>query len=97
MMQEQSVETGPGLERSIGLGRVVFQSVTTMAPGASVVFGLGLIMVYTGIAAPFAMLIGAIGAVIVAFCIGQLATRIRTYIGRVAESADVARLWAERR
>jgi amino acid transporter len=76
MMQEQSVETGPGLERSIGLGRVVFQSVTTMAPGASVVFGLGLIMVYTGIAAPFAMLIGAFGAVIVAFCIGQLATRI---------------------
>ena len=76
MMQEQSVETGPSLERSIGLGRVVFQSVTTMAPGASVVFGLGLIMVYTGIAAPFAMLIGAIGAVIVAFCIGQLATRI---------------------
>ena len=76
MMQEQSVATGPSLERSIGLGRVVFQSVTTMAPGASVVFGLGLIMVYTGIAAPFAMLIGAIGAVIVAFCIGQLATRI---------------------
>lgn len=42
MMQEQSVETGPSLERSIGLGRVLFQSVTTMAPGASVVFGLGL-------------------------------------------------------
>ena len=41
-MQEQSVETGPSLERSIGLGRVLFQSVTTMAPGASVVFGLGL-------------------------------------------------------
>jgi hypothetical protein len=57
MMQEQSVENGPSLERSIGLGRVLFQSVTTMAPGASVVFGLGLIMVYTGIAAPFAMLI----------------------------------------
>lgn len=75
-MQEQSVETGPSLERSIGLGRVLFQSITTMAPGASVVFGLGLIMVYTGIAAPFAMLIGAIGGVIVAFCIGQIATRI---------------------
>jgi amino acid transporter len=75
-MQEQSVETGPTLDRSIGLGRVLFQSITTMAPGASVVFGLGLIMVYTGIAAPFAMLIGAVGGVIVAFCIGQLATRI---------------------
>jgi amino acid transporter len=75
-MQEQSVETGPSLDRSIGLSRVLFQSITTMAPGASVVFGLGLIMVYTGIAAPFAMLIGAIGGVIVAFCIGQIATRI---------------------
>jgi amino acid transporter len=75
-MQEQSVETDPGLDRSIGLGRVLFQSITTMAPGASVVFGLGLIMVYTGIAAPFAMLVGAVGGVIVAFCIGQLATRI---------------------
>ena len=53
-----------------------WQSITTMAPGASVVFGLGLIMVYTGIAAPFSMLIGAIGAVLVAYCIGQLATRI---------------------
>ena len=52
-MQEQSVETGASLDRSIGLGRVLFQSITTMAPGASVVFGLGLIMVYTGIAAPF--------------------------------------------
>ena len=32
----------------------LFQSVTAMAPGASVVFGFGLIMVYTGIVAPFA-------------------------------------------
>jgi amino acid transporter len=75
-MQDQPVAAGPTLERSIGLGRVVWQSITTMAPGASVVFGLGLIMVYTGIAAPFSMVLGAVGAVLVAYCIGQLATRI---------------------
>jgi amino acid transporter len=66
----------PGLDRSIGLGRVAFQSITTMAPGASVVFGLGLIMVYSGVAAPFSMLLGAVVGVLVAICIGQLATRI---------------------
>ena len=67
---------GPRLERSIGLGRVMFQSIATMAPGASVVFGLGLIISYTGGAAPSAMLLGAAAALCVAFTIGQLATRI---------------------
>lgn len=67
---------GPQLERSIGLGRVMFQSIATMAPGASVVFGLGLIISYTGGAAPSAMLLGAAAALCVAFTIGQLATRI---------------------
>jgi amino acid transporter len=75
-MQGPSADAGPSLDRSIGLGRVLFQSITTMAPGASVVFGLGLIMVYAGIAAPFSMLIGTVGAVLVALCISQLATRI---------------------
>jgi amino acid transporter len=75
-MQDPSAEARPSLDRSIGLGRLLLQSITTMAPGASVVFGLGLIMVYTGIAAPFSMLIGTVGAVLVALCIGQLATRI---------------------
>jgi len=67
---------GPQLERSIGLGRVMFQSIATMAPGASVVFGLGLIISYTGGAAPSAMLLGAAAALCVAFTIGQLATKI---------------------
>jgi amino acid transporter len=66
----------PQLERSIGLGRVMFQSIATMAPGASVVFGLGLIISYSGGAAPAAMLLGAAAALCVAFTIGQLATRI---------------------
>lgn len=67
---------GPQLERSIGLGRVMFQSIATMAPGASVVFGLGLIISYSGGAAPAAMLLGAAAALAVAFTIGQLATKI---------------------
>src|SRR5579862_8503457 len=75
-MQEQSVETGPSLERSIGLGRVMFQSITTMAPAASVVFGLGLVMLYIGKAAPFAMFLGAVAAVCIAVVIGQFARKI---------------------
>jgi amino acid transporter len=66
----------PSLDRSIGLGRVLFQSITTMAPGASVMFGLGLVMVYIGKAAPLAMLVGAAAAVCIAITIGQFARKI---------------------
>src|SRR2546430_499422 len=72
-----SAATGSAsLERSTGLGRVLFQSVTTMAPGASVMFGLGLVMVYIGKAAPLAMLVGAAAAVCIAITIGQFARKI---------------------
>jgi amino acid transporter len=64
------------LDRSIGLGRVLFQSITTMAPGASVMFGLGLVMLYIGNVAPLAMLIGAAAAVCIAIVIGQFARKI---------------------
>lgn len=64
------------LSRSIGLGRVLFQSITTMGPGASIVFGLGLIILYSGRSAPAAMLIGVVAALFLAYAIGQLATRI---------------------
>jgi amino acid transporter len=64
------------LDRSIGLGRVLFQSITTMAPGASVMFGLGLVMLYIGNVAPLAMLIGAAAAVCIAVVIGQFARKI---------------------
>jgi amino acid transporter len=64
------------LDRSIGLGRVLFQSITTMAPGASVMFGLGLVMLYIGNVAPVAMLIGAAAAVCIAIVIGQFARKI---------------------
>src|SRR4029077_17157835 len=63
----------PSLDRSIGLGRVLFQSITTMAPAARVVLGLGLVMLYIGKAAPFAMFLGAVAAVCIAVVIGQFA------------------------
>jgi hypothetical protein len=47
---------GPGFERSIRLGRAIFQLAMTVAPVASAVFGPGLIMVYSGVATPFPML-----------------------------------------
>jgi len=47
-----------------------------MAPGASVMFGLGLVMVYIGKAAPLAMLVGAAAAVCIAITIGQFARKI---------------------
>ena len=64
------------LDRSIGLGRVLFQSITTMAPGASVMFGLGLVMLYIGNVAPLAMLVGAAAAVCIAIVVGQFARKI---------------------
>lgn len=67
---------GPSLERSLGLRRVLFQSVAVMGPGASIVFGLGLIISYAGAASPLAMVIALIAALCVATAIGQLATRI---------------------
>ena len=66
----------PQLKRSIGLGRVLFQAIAAMGPGASIVFGLGLIILYADRAAPLAMLLGVIVALCVAGAIGQLATRI---------------------
>jgi amino acid transporter len=64
------------LDRSIGLGRVLFQSIAAMGPGASVALGLGLIILYATKAAPLAMLLGAVAALCIATAIGQLATRI---------------------
>lgn len=64
------------LDRSIGLGRVLFQAIGVMGPGASIVFGLGLIIANTGKASPFAMVLALIAAVFVAVAVGQLAARI---------------------
>ncbi len=64
------------LDRSIGLGRVLFQSIAAMGPGASIVFGLGLMILYSGQASPITMLIGVIAALCIATAISQIATRL---------------------
>src|SRR6202030_1757490 len=43
-MEQQ--EGSAHLDRSIGLGRVLFQSIAAMGPGASIALGLGLIVSY---------------------------------------------------
>jgi amino acid transporter len=84
-MEQQ--EGSAQLDRSIGLGRVLFQSVAAMGPGASIALGLGLIISYSGAGAPFAMLLGAIGAFIIAAVIGSLAARIPSAGGFYSYSA----------
>jgi amino acid transporter len=64
------------LHRRIGLKSVLFQSIAFMAPGGSVVFGLGLIILYANVAAPLALAVALIAALCVAACIGQLARYI---------------------
>lgn len=64
------------LDRSAGLWRVVFQSVGVMGPGASIVFGLGLIISYAAGGSPLTMLLALLAALCVAVAVGQLATRI---------------------
>jgi amino acid transporter len=64
------------LHRRIGLSSVLFQSIAFMAPGGSVVFGLGLIILYANVAAPLALAVALVAALCVAACIGQLARHI---------------------
>ena len=77
----------PELDRSIGLGRVLFQSVATMAPGASIVFGLGLIISYSGPATPFAMLLAVAASLLIAVCVGELARHIPSAGGMYSYAA----------
>lgn len=74
-MSDDRVEN-PKLDRSIGLLRLISQSVATMAPGASIVFSLGLVISYAGGATPLSMLIAAGVALLIALSIGQLVRHI---------------------
>jgi amino acid transporter len=76
MKPVETTTTEPQLERSIGLRRVMFQSIAGMAPAAVTMFGLGLVISYTGVASPSAMALGTVGALCVAYAIGQFATKI---------------------
>jgi amino acid transporter len=74
-MASAAVKEGQ-LHRRIGLRSVLFQSIAFMAPGGSVVFGLGLIILYANVAAPLALAVSLIAPLCVAECIGQLARYI---------------------
>jgi amino acid transporter len=76
MSADTRAAASTGLERSAGLWRVVFQSVGVMGPGASIVFGLGLIISYADAGSPLTMLLALLAALCVATAVGQLATRI---------------------
>lgn len=65
----------------------MFQSVAVMGPGASIVFGLGLIIAYAGPASPLAMVIALFAVLCVATAMGQLSTRISSAGGLYSYAA----------
>src|SRR5438132_2001808 len=77
------------LERTLGFARVLSQSVAVMAPAASIVFGIAFVVLYAGVASPFAMLLGAVGALLIAVCIGQLARHVTSAGGIYSYAATV--------
>lgn len=60
----------------VGLPGVLFQSVTFMAPGASVATSIAVGAAYAGGALPLAVLLSLIAAVLVAISMGQLARHL---------------------
>src|SRR4051794_16533367 len=58
---------------SVGLSKVLFQSITAMAPAAAVAFSLIVASAFAGGAAPLAVVIALIGCVFAALSMGQLA------------------------
>ena len=62
--------------RSVGLGGVLFQSVTGMAPASGLAFSIGITAVFAGIVSPLAVLLATIACLLVATCIGQLAKHV---------------------
>lgn len=87
-------EGSAGLEKgAIGLRQVLFQSITQMAPGASVVFGIGIVILYSGQASPFSLLIAFAGGIFVALAIGQLATRISSAAGFYSYTSAALGKW----
>jgi amino acid transporter len=68
---------GHGLaKRAVGLPGVVFQSVTFMAPGASVATSLAVGAVYAGGALPLSVLLTLAAALVIATSMGQLARHL---------------------
>jgi amino acid transporter len=77
-LKEQQLAAGTDrLERNaIGLGPVLFQSITHMAPGAAVAFSIIFAVTYAGGATPLAVVIALVACLMVAISIGQLARHL---------------------
>jgi amino acid transporter len=75
--QAQQADSGSQLQRdAIGLGPVLFQSITHMAPGAAVAFSIIFAVPYAGGATPLAVVIALVACLMVAVSIGQLARHL---------------------
>ena len=69
--------TPPGLRKdAIGLREVLFQSITDMAPGAAIAASIPAGAAFAGGALPLSVLIALVGALLSAFCIGELAKNL---------------------
>lgn len=78
-----------GLARgSVGLSRVLFQSITAMAPAAGVAFSLIIASAFAGGGAPLSVVIALVGCVFAALSMGELARHLPsaggtyTYVAR---------------
>lgn len=68
------IEKGMRLKAGqVGFGTVLFQSVAHIAPALALIFALTVGVQYAGAALPLSTLLGFIGILAVAFCVGQLA------------------------
>ena len=73
----QQVDAESRLQKdAIGLGPVLFQSITHMAPGAAVAFSIIFAVAYAGGATPLAVVIALVACLLVAVSIGQLARHL---------------------
>jgi amino acid transporter len=70
-------EPAPGGDRlrphALGLPQVLFQSIAFMGPAAGIALSMLVVVALVGPLVPLAFLLAAIGSVLVAICIGQLA------------------------
>src|SRR5262245_35563112 len=69
---EASTELESG---AIGLRQVLFQSITQMAPGARVVFGMGIDILYSGQASGFSLPTAFVRAIFIAISIDHIPAR----------------------
>jgi amino acid transporter len=77
MAQAAVPTTAPGLRKdAIGLREVLFQSITDMAPGAAIAASIPAGAGFAGGALPLSVLIALVGALLSAFCIGELAKNL---------------------